>query len=340
MRGNIRENVRKLLWLYARDSAHHSANEVARKTDSSDISRLVLIAVCTMLLFAAAPSQAQSSKAKFDVSDDLYTDFFKEPDLKEKALEESSEGASSWLRSERTQFRYRLRSGFDSFANEYEQSQYFGLRLGGDFRMQLMEPLVFRLKATAGLSSGYAQSRFGDSVGASGIYLNEALLRYQAWETSYSRFNIEGGAVSQEALNATLLVDQQPFPGVRQSLWLWLDGEGQKDSKYLLRIWAQQTIPTSKTLSTKAVETELMPTFMSETVELAVYPTKPLYISAAVTHYAFNDLPSSVALESEIYGNTTDEIGPSTSRFRYRFDGVMASGQLAVKFAPRSSVFL
>lgn len=238
---------------------------------------------------------------------------------------------SSWRRSKNTKFAYKIGSGFDSFANEREQSQFFGLTLRGDFKAQLMEDLNARIKGGVDLTTGYAQSRFGDNVGSSGVYLQEAILNWRMVDSSLLRAYVAGGAVDQGVFGAPLFISNQAFPGIRETLVLGSAKE------FKIRVWAQQTIPTSRTLSTKTVDAEVSPTFLSETVDLTIEPNDSLRLKAAVTHFAFNSLPSAVALESVIYGNSTDEIGPNTSRFRYRFDGVMASGDIDVKLGSRLS---
>jgi hypothetical protein len=60
-----------------------------------------------------------------------------------------------------------------------------------------------------------------------------------------------------------------------------------------------------------------------------------LTVRAAVTHFTYNNLPSAIAQESIIYGNTVDEQGPNTSRFKYRFDGLFVHGGLDVDITPR-----
>ncbi len=234
---------------------------------------------------------------------------------------------SSWRKSKETKFAYKIGSGYDSFANEREQAQYFNFGLSGDFRAQLMDGLSFRVKGGAALSSGYAQSRFGDNVGASGIFLQEAVMTARAVDTKFVRAYVAAGAVDQGAFEAPLLVSRQAFPGLRETLIIGSTND------FRIKLWAQQAIPTSKTLSTKTVDAEVTPSFYSETAEISVEPSELMTVKAAVTHFTFNNLPSAIALESVIYGNSVNEIGPNTSRFKYRFDGFMARGEVEFQLA-------
>jgi hypothetical protein len=233
----------------------------------------------------------------------------------------------SWRKSVDTKSAYKLGSGFDSFANDREQSQFFGMTASADFRAQLLSGLSFRTKAGATLSSGYAQSRFGDNVGRSSIWFEEATLNLRVLESKMARAYLNAGALNQGDLGMRFLVDRQPFPGVRQAVVI-----GSKD-RAQLKIWAQQTIPTSKTLSTKAIDAEVTPLFTTETIELKLRPADGIQLSGFLTHFSYHNLPSAVALESEAYGNHTDESGPNTSRFKFGFDGIGAGGSAYFQLA-------
>ncbi len=227
---------------------------------------------------------------------------------------------SSWRKSVETKSAYKLGSGFDSFANDREQSQFFGMAVGTDFKAQLLPALSFRSKAGATLTSGYAQSRFGDNVGRSGIWVDEAVLKLRALDSRSARIYLDAGALNQSDLGMRMLVDRQPFPGVREALVF-----GSKE-QVQLKVWAQQTIPTSKNLSTKTVDAEVTPTFMTETIELKVRAADSVHLNGFITHFSFHNLPSAIATESQVYGNNILEAGPNTSRFKYNFEGVGAGG--------------
>lgn len=233
---------------------------------------------------------------------------------------------SYWRFAKDSKFAYKLGSNFDSFANEREQAQYFGINLGADYMASLSESLSFRGRANAAVSSGYAQSRFGDNVGRSGFYLYEATLSWRAIDTAPVRFYLTGGALDQSAFDAPLFLDRQAFPGAKET---FVFGHSKV---FEVRLWAQQTIPTSKTLSTKTVDAEVTPSLYTETLQLKLQPFTNIKTEASITHFIFNNLPSGIAQESVIYGNSVDEIGPNTSRFKYRFEGLLARGEFQIDF--------
>jgi hypothetical protein len=115
-------------------------------------------------------------------------------------------------------------------------------------------------------------------------------------------------------LNSPLLFSEQAFPGALERVLL-----GTKEFNVELK--AQQAVPTSTTLSTKSVDAEQTPTFMTEGVTARAKLMERVGFSVFGLHYAFHNLPSSVAQESELYGNTVTEITAKQNKFTYEFDG-------------------
>ncbi len=73
--------------------------------------------------------------------------------------------------------------------------------------------------------------------------------------------------------------------------------------------------------------------FTTETIELKLRPSDRIQLSGFLTHFSFHNLPSAVALESQVYGNTVLETGPNTARFKYAFDGIGAGGSAYFQLA-------
>jgi hypothetical protein len=115
-------------------------------------------------------------------------------------------------------------------------------------------------------------------------------------------------------LNMPLLLSAQSFPGVLERVLL-----GTKEFNVELK--AQQAVPTSTTLSTKAVEAEQTPTFMTEAITVRAKLLDRVSVSAFGLHYAFHSLPSTVATDSELYGNTVTALTAKRDQFAYEFDG-------------------
>lgn len=222
----------------------------------------------------------------------------------------------SRLSRTRPSLSWNMAVGGSSFANESEQAQSAGFHLGAKVHFAMTKQILLRAAGSANLQSGYAQSRFGDNTPQSGIALTEAVVQFEP----LNAFAVEAGAIDQGHFKAPLLVSSQPFPGILEKIVY-----RSRNVRFELR--AQQTIPTSTTLSTKTIESEKTPSFLSETIDLKVRPLTGMTLSLYGTHFRFQDLPSLVAHESSLHGNTTVSSGPNSTRFAYGFNGWMAGGE-------------
>ena len=208
----------------------------------------------------------------------------------------------------------------DSFANERDQAQIVGFGLRGEMRYRLADTLLLKANAGVTMQSGYAQTRFGDSAPRSGLDLKEAFVQYRP----LTFFAVQAGALNQGQLSLPLLISERAFPGVLEKVVV--------GSKRLgLELRAQQTIPTSTQLSTKTVDAEPSPSFLSETLLIKTTPFEFLALEAHGTHFAFHQLPSQVAMESAPFGNTLDDDG---RRFVYGYQGWAAGGDAKITFVP------
>lgn len=210
----------------------------------------------------------------------------------------------------------------DGYSDEQQQAQTTGLGLNGKLDYRFLPMLELKAAAGVSMQSGYAQSRFGDNTPSSGVTLQEAVVVFKPIRAA----SVSAGAIDQGHLSSPLLVSSQPFPGAKERVII-----GSRDFNVELK--AQQTIPTSKTLSTKAVEAEVTPSFTTETLALRSAAIPSVELLGYGTHFAFRSLPSNVALESERYGNSITMVSANRGRFTYEFDGYVAGGEARVAIA-------
>jgi hypothetical protein len=204
--------------------------------------------------------------------------------------------------------------GGESLTDEQTQAHAVGAGVEGDLHLGLVRTLDFRLRGQMALSSGYAQTTLGDVQLKNGVFLKEAYLQFKP----VNAFALQAGALDQGELEAPLLVSKRPFPGVAERLKI-----GNAFMSAELR--AEQCVPTSSELTTKAVEAEPMPSFFTESLLLKVRPFEALELKASGTHYRYQSLPSAVAAESALYGNTLKSSEPGTERFLFEYEGFVAS---------------
>ena len=83
---------------------------------------------------------------------------------------------------------------------------------------------------------------------------------------------------------------------------------------------AEQTIPSSTSLNTERSEEEEMPSFNAQTLQLELNEEK-FKGTFGATLFQFENLPSKVAFESSIKGNSVGGSGIENSYFIYDFNG-------------------
>jgi hypothetical protein len=221
-------------------------------------------------------------------------------------------------------FKYKVGTDFSSFGSETEQAQTAGFGVTGQFEHQLVDDLKIRVRAEGKFESGHAQSRFGDNTPQTGIFLQEAVLAYKP----FSFLALDGGAIDQSYLKSALLIDKHTFPGAMEKVLIG-------DRKLGAEFQFEQAIPTSTTLTTETEGQEETPTFMAQTLTLQAEPTRSWFMQVYGTHYQFNNLPSKVANDSELYGNTMGvDVGLNASSFLFQFDGWLAGAETSVRILP------
>lgn len=196
-----------------------------------------------------------------------------------------------------------------------EQLTMAGLRYRPTVSFQMAPWLRSQASAKLWMTQGYAESRLGTWVPPQSFVL------YEAWSeaTPVDFLAIRVGAINQADMDNEVLIGDSSFPGVAEKFTFGGD-------LLSAEIRAQQTVPTSTTLSTNAVDVEPMPTFFTESIYLKTNPVPQFEARVYGTHFRFNDLGTVVAASGEFRGNTVNEAGPNSTRFRYQFEGAVLGG--------------
>jgi hypothetical protein len=237
------------------------------------------------------------------------------------------------LHQQKIQLQYKFGLSSSSFANEKDQSQAAGFNISLLGNAKILPSVEATMKASANLMSSYSQSQFGENTGKTGLSFSEGTVNWHAINDKLIQLDLRGGAIDQSYLNSPLLVSPQPFPGVNESFAFGTD-----ELRFTLS--SEQTIPTSSTLTTKSVDSEPTPSFLATTAGLQIKPIESVTGKIYATHFAYNKLPSQIALDSQVFGNTVEELGPNTSQFKYGFNGLLGGGEIQVEVAPRLSWML
>ncbi|GEM_PF-4301554 len=190
------------------------------------------------------------------------------------------------------------------------EKSVFGVELLGKYKQSFGRPLKVIVEAGARLESGREELVTADEDQFNQIFLKHAGLHYKPF--SWAR--LRAGALNQSFIDMPLLVESRAFPALQQKFIY-------SGTSFKVGLTLQQAVPTSRSLSTKIVEDEDTPYFVSETLETKVKLGDRFSAGLKGTYFAFYQLPSVVAEQSGRHGNVVDEISVNQSYFRDPFQG-------------------
>jgi len=168
-----------------------------------------------------------------------------------------------------------------------------------------------------GSSSSIYSAEFAPS---SSIGLEEATLIYNP----YNEFKLELGAINQNWINNTLLIDSIPFFSIKEKVILNL-------SSVELSLIAQQSIASNYELSNRLSSIENnTPVFL--VFGLNIKNTNQLFkINLMANYFDFSNISSEVSFYSGRYGNSiTNSTSKLTSQFLYNYQGLALSGSIVI----------
>lgn len=215
-----------------------------------------------------------------------------------------------------------------TFEDATDSETYAGAKLNLAGALALINYAKLKADFSLVATNGFSQARFGkDSLG-SGINVNEAILAIN----ENGLLQIDAGIINQKFLNAPLLVSNLPFPAIRETL--------QYDGDYLaLGFRAQQAIPTSRTLDSQTrSEKEETPSFFTETIFTEFNLSASTKSQVSYTRYRFKNLPTTVANNGRLLGNSVPFSTAAQSQFLYEFEGSLYQIALSQEL-PYESLF-
>lgn len=211
-----------------------------------------------------------------------------------------------------------------SFEDDFNRDLLTKFKLGLNSQLNLGS--YFKIFGKTQLQSEQGQSQGLDNEPnrrSSGVYLIEAGGSFQYDFCPELSSKLKFGAIkAYHDTTSILLLSSQTFLGVEESLeW--------KTNSSQIRLSLLQSIPTSTTLSTKAVEKEPVPFYFSENISYTQDWSETLTTVLSLTHFQFADLPDKVAFDSRLYGNSVDTLTINRGEFLYGFEGYQPTLQIA-----------
>lgn len=209
---------------------------------------------------------------------------------------------------------WRAKFGAGGLAEGQDESFISELKLQTIFERRFTSYFLGHFEPEVVVHAGRVQERFNtdsmeDRIGMSSGYFAVKPAR---------EFEVRFGVIEQEYLRTPLLIHRhRGFPGAQEIAALGSDQLG-------LDFMAQQLVPTSHSLNLERSEKEPLPSFFVEGIRLRGEFDKWLKWGVTGGHYQWRNLPSKVAHESGLLGNSLPpdrNLGPAGARLEYGFNG-------------------
>lgn len=187
----------------------------------------------------------------------------------------------------------------------------FGLKLN----YAPVESFRIQTETLLNLSRARFQAQIDDDEFADGFSVKEAIAAWQPIRP----FEIAGGAVNQKNfIDSPLLISNRSFPGLYQQLAF---GD---EKKHFVKLRAMQAVPTSRSFDSDRIEKEKTPYYFTEGIVAGVRPNQHIQFIPYFQNYRYTDLPSIVAFNGSIRGNTVSDATPTNAQFAFDYQGYVA----------------
>lgn len=216
--------------------------------------------------------------------------------------------------------------GGTSFEEGKDEGAAAFLWAGAKFDYKLSDWLKAGISPRASMYSSRVQERYDDDGFGNNIWLMDAHLSFEPIEYA----EVRAGALNQGYHGTSMLVSGlKSFPAVQEIAKY-------KTKNLDARIIIQQAVPTSHTLNTEREREEKLPMFNTETLSLVGSNFGWLDWEVTGGHFKWSNLPSKVAWEGRLKGNTGAGLEPTNATFDHAFEGWFANTEVCycAKTAP------
>lgn len=220
--------------------------------------------------------------------------------------------------SSRFSAEWRLRLAGSDVKDERSQSKVVDIRTDIKAKYLLGKSLHLDLQPSLRLQSGQTQSVDGADKAENKILLNQAAAHY----LPFSFVRLSAGALNQRHMHTGLLVDSLAFPAARIEAMA-------RAANTRTGLAVESAIPTSTSLSTNTKDLEPTPSLNSAALKFQWQAARNLYLKTSAGYFIYNNLPSSVAQQSNLLGNEVAKISDAQYAFIYKYEGYEASLEVA-----------
>lgn len=197
---------------------------------------------------------------------------------------------------------------------DYNRGQRLGTEVEGRLTHQFSPTFTFNGRVRLTAEVGGAQAAFTeDYAPKQELALREAKLDWHPW----APFTLSAGAIHQDDWAGKIFLDDQSFPGLRESVQIPF-------SDFYLALGAQQLVANTPVVTFGTpVPSEGYPFFFTERVAVG-WKVNDAEVEVHGSHFSFESLPSSAAFDSRYYGNTVVGTSNTDAKFVYSYQGFEA----------------
>lgn len=214
------------------------------------------------------------------------------------------------------------------YQNPLNKENLFHMNAGLNMNYFMTQNLSVNLSPSFSYFNGYTQTQNEVQGNNSFWTMKNATLDLKAANLFYSSI----GAVNQQVLKSSgdlmhtpLLMDDRSFPAIA--------AEVSTGGNSNLGLMTEVAIPTSASLTTQTGEQESNPSFQSFGAFMA-YKTARMKFELLADYFSFSNLPSSVAMQSGLLGNTVNtpngNANSTDNVFAYNYHGLETHGKVSV----------
>lgn len=222
---------------------------------------------------------------------------------------------------------WRLRLNGTDFHDDQSQAKFVAIYLDLRSKYLLTSSLHIDFQPSFRLVSGQSQTIDGADKMENKILLTQAAAHY----TPLSNLRLSAGALNQRYMHTSLLVDEMAFPAARAI-------GGFKADAFESSLAFETAIPTSTSLSTNTKELEPTPS-LNTLALISKWGDKEAYWKASIGYFAYNNLPSAVAQQSLLLGNSVQNISDAQYNFVNKYQGTEASSEVQLPVHSRFDLY-
>lgn len=202
------------------------------------------------------------------------------------------------------------------YQNQYSKTTFGQFKFGFDLHSRFEDQIIARV-AASGLVESESSSGFQSQPNRknSGLFVDEATLTWNFGAQNKSQFSL--GVIDQRQSMSHLIAGDRAFPGIRQFT-------AQSFRAWTFGIELQQLIPTNFKLYPLNSQSEALPTYFTAAVSMQKITAFGTQLRLIPGYFQFYQIPSSVAFESCLLGNSSpsEKCSQGSSRFSSEFSGI------------------